>query len=410
MKEATLKEKVTVITTGYLPVPATKGGAVENIVENIIFENEAGNLDLTVFSCYDVQAEKMSAEYRNTTVESIKIPKTIQSFDNIFYRIISFFKKENNLSFRYIFQRLYYIYSVACRLKKYDYGKIVIENHSSLLLCLKLFSNFKKYDKKIYYHVHNEIKSYYGCSNVFNSIKTIVGVSEYINGVVSKKLSKNNIDSHYEVLSNMIDTRKFRNELSDIDKEKLYQKYNLKPENKIVLFTGRLTPDKGILELLEAFNNLNLNNVILLIVGSYYFKSDTHSDFEKQFKDLANSSVRFTGFVEYEDIPKTYQLADIVVLPSIWEDPAPLTVIEALSAGVPLITTDSGGIPEYVKGTDTIVLTRDENLVNNITSSIRNLLNNEYKLSIMKNSSLSHTEGWSLEKYYQNFKTIILKD
>ncbi|HFR3749018.1 TPA: glycosyltransferase family 4 protein, partial [Streptococcus suis] len=180
----------------------------------------------------------------------------------------------------------------------------------------------------------------------------------------------------------MIDTRKFRNELSDIDKEKLYQKYNLKPENKIVLFTGRLTPDKGILELLEAFNNLNLNNVILLIVGSYYFKSDTHSDFEKQFKDLANSSVRFTGFVEYEDIPKTYQLADIVVLPSIWEDPAPLTVIEALSAGVPLITTDSGGIPEYVKGTDTIVLTRDENLVNNITSSIRNLLNNEYKLSI----------------------------
>ena len=52
--------KVAIITSGYLPVPASKGGAVENIVENFIIENEIEKkVNFEIFSIYDENAENI---------------------------------------------------------------------------------------------------------------------------------------------------------------------------------------------------------------------------------------------------------------------------------------------------------------------------------------------------------------
>ncbi len=65
-----MKKRIAIITTGYFPVPATRGGAVENLVENLINENERkGNVDLNIFSAYDKKAEKLSRKYKNTSFE-----------------------------------------------------------------------------------------------------------------------------------------------------------------------------------------------------------------------------------------------------------------------------------------------------------------------------------------------------
>ena len=65
------------------------------------------------------------------------------------------------MSYRYIVQRLFFLNKVSKILKKENYDKIIIENHTSLFLSLKWKKNYKKYESKYYYHLHNEILNDY---------------------------------------------------------------------------------------------------------------------------------------------------------------------------------------------------------------------------------------------------------
>ena len=117
--------------------------------------------------------------------------------------------------------------------------------------------------------------------------------------------------------------------------------------------------------------------------------------------------VTFTGFINYDDISNYYAIADFAVLPSICEDAAPLTVIEALVSGLPIITTRSGGIPEYAKDGSAIILEKDENLVKNLTISIDSLLEDENRLSEMSKKAKEVSKDLTLENFYNNFCNII---
>ena len=88
-------------------------------------------------------------------------------------------------------------------------------------------------------------------------------------------------------------------------------------------------------------------------------------------------------------MPAIYAMADVCVLPSIWNDPAPLAVIESLVSGKPLITTRSGGIPEYADGQSAIILERDGKLQKQLVRAMIELAENieDFK-SIMDNNSL----------------------
>ena len=118
------------------------------------------------------------------------------------------------------------------------------------------------------------------------------------------------------------------------------------------------------------------------------------SPFEQKLRDLASNPVVkdriiFTGFVNYEDMPAIYAMADICVLPSIWDDPAPLAVIESLVSGKPLITTRSGGIPEYADEQSAIILERDEKLQERLVKAMTEITKNiEYFKSTMNNDLL----------------------
>ena len=60
--------KIAIVTSGVAPVPATKGGAVENLIEHIIKENEVQNkIKIDVYSIYDYEAKKISLNYKSTS-------------------------------------------------------------------------------------------------------------------------------------------------------------------------------------------------------------------------------------------------------------------------------------------------------------------------------------------------------
>lgn len=402
-----IDNKITIITSGYFPVPAAMGGAVESLDENIMKQNELNNkLDLTIFSCFNNDAKIKAEKYKNTKVEFIKIPLIIQQGDKLLYLFAkNILKKEKSMSYRYILQRLYYIREVAKKINKDDYGKLVIENHSTLFMILKKYDNYKKYAGRYYYHLHNVVANDYGCKNIIANCKSVLGVSKYINGTLKEFLGKED-NNNYCVLKNKIDQRKFRINIKKERKDELRRKFNLDSSDKVLLFTGRFTQEKGIKELLLAFKNINHENVKLLIVGGYYFGSGMVSKFEAEMKELALSmkdKIIFTGFIDYNMIPELYALADIVVIPSIWDDPAPLTVVESLTAGKPLITTYSGGIPEYADSNSSILLKRDENLISLLAEKIDYLLDNPDVVENMEETVLKMTESWNLEKFYNDF-------
>lgn len=113
-----------------------------------------------------------------------------------------------------------------------------------------------------------------------------------------------------------------------------------------VLFVGELRDLKGVDVLLEALANLHERAVTATIVGA--------GPDEMKFKDLSSSlgldeRVRFLGALP---IRNAFSLGHIMVVPSRAES-FPYVVLEAAAAGLPLIATNVGGIPEITAGTDT---------------------------------------------------------
>ncbi len=403
-------EKIAIITSGFLPVPATKGGAVENLIVNVLRENEKyKKVNFEVFSIFDEEAYSDSVKYKYTNFRFIKKNKIINLVDNIIFFIAKeLLKKENSQSYRYIMQRLYFLNRCSRFLKANNYDKVVLENHPTQYLALKWRKNYKKYSGKYYYHCHNEFPETYKCDKIIKDTKKIICVSQFIESSIS-----NCIDvpkEQFVVLKNCIDTSRFSKMISNEEKKKMRKKYGIGENDKILLFAGRITPEKGVKEVVESLKYIKYTNYKLLILGSALnelkIKTEYQERIEKMVKSMSNKII-FTGFISYEEINKFYALADIAVLPSIGNDSAPLTVIESLVSGLPIVTTNSGGIPEYAINGSAIILQRDSGIVKNLGENLDLLLNDDNKLKKMSQIAREVSENLTLDNYYNNFIKIM---
>lgn len=94
----------------------------------------------------------------------------------------------------------------------------------------------------------------------------------------------------------------------------------------------------------------------LKIVGSGSLENKLKSVVD----ELSLSDVEFTGQVKYEDMPQTYQSCDILVNPTNY-DIMPLTILEPFRCGLPVVSTNAGGIPYFVKdGENGLLVNRDD--------------------------------------------------
>lgn len=402
--------KVAILTSGVAPVPPTKGGAVECLVEHILNENEINKeIDIDLYSIYEKDAELISQKYKKTDFKYIK-PSRIASFiDNSIYFIINnVLGKKENMKFRNIFKRFEYVY----KLKKYiflnDYDKVILQNHPTLFLSLK-GKNEEKYKDKYYIHLHNEVKSLYGCDEVALNCKKIIGISDFICKSTSEFM-KDYPKDKFSILYNCIDTDKFNKDLWLNNKANIRKKYGIKENEIVMIFSGRLTAEKGIKELIKAFKLIKSKNIKLLVVGSYFYNSDMSSsqsdEIDNLVKDIKDKII-FTGYIQYDDIPKVYAIADFAVLPSMWEEPAGLTIIESMSTGLPIITTESGGIPEYVTNECAFIIKRDKDIIKNLAEKIEILSNDKELREAMGKASRERALKFNIKDYYKNFINII---
>jgi len=129
------------------------------------------------------------------------------------------------------------------------------------------------------------------------------------------------------------------------DKSRItFKKKRFEKNSKINFgFVGRIIPAKGVHLLIEAFNKINNENIHLYIFGSLG-KDGIY------LKKLAkNKNIHFEGGFDNRDIDKILDKIDVLVVPSIWYENSPLVIQEAFLKGIPVITSNIGGMAELVK-------------------------------------------------------------
>ncbi len=119
--------------------------------------------------------------------------------------------------------------------------------------------------------------------------------------------------------------------------------FGLRPEDVVAGFAGRLEPEKGIDRLLEVWARLEKTqpNFRLVVFGD----GSEAGRLRTLARDLGLRSVVFAGF--RPDMQRLYAMLDVFVLPSLYEG-LPLSLLEAMAAGCPVIATSVGGVPEAV--------------------------------------------------------------
>lgn len=119
------------------------------------------------------------------------------------------------------------------------------------------------------------------------------------------------------------------------------EKYKLKGK-KLILFSGKLTPYKGVRYLIMASKYIN---GVIGIAGD----GPQRKALEELTQKNGIANVKFFGHLKSSDLIKLYYRADVCVVPSIWDEPLGLVILEAMAARTPVVVTRKGGIPLMVK-------------------------------------------------------------
>lgn len=403
--------KIAVLTDGKAPIPATKGGAVENLIQLLLNENEKQRkFEFFVFSLFEKNAYEESFKYKESKFKFVKCPSPIDLLDRGIYLFAkNVLKKRNLISYRYILRRLYVMSKYPQLLLSDTFDRVLIVTNSTLFLVFKNKKVFRKYQNKVFFYLHNEVRSLFGCTREIASIRGLIGISKFVNEAFRKQIPSLDETKCY-LLKNCIDRNCFLDD--DSEKVNMYKRRFAIGENDyVVLFAGRLVEEKGALEVIEAVKACNRSNIKLLIIGSGFYTSDVTDDYQLRLYEAAlpiQDRIIFTGYIDYADMPYIYRLGDVAVLPSIWDEPAGMTMVEAVVSGLPLITTISGGIPEYIPQDAAVFLDRNSSLVENITHAICKIMDDQdFANTLVRNGTVLKDELHQVN-FYQNFADIIV--
>ncbi len=201
----------------------------------------------------------------------------------------------------------------------------------------------------------------------------VLGCSDYIANGVRRQFPE--LSSRCHTLYNGSSEEALRRDVSaEVRREAFVQS----PRDKVVLFVGRITPEKGVHVLMEAMERVlrKCPECVLLIVGGFFvnppkprgrgvsvaqsngfetLKENYEEYLRRQARPLGER-VRFLGEIPHSQLWACYRVCDVFVHPSLWHEPFGMILTEAMLCERPVVSTRTGGIPEIVAHQETGLL------------------------------------------------------
>lgn len=392
-------KKLCIICVSGFPVPAVKGGAIETLVQELIDENEKKpHYYITLLTMDDHQASASDLTYKYTTfVRFAKIlwkdrlsVRANRLKNSIFHTNTQFIPSYKKSAIEWLKENgtNYDLFIDETGMEEYIGACEAIP-----------------FAKRVY-HLHGVSEF-----NVLHAQYTnyTISISKYVADSWQKLTGKGREKSY--ILKNCIDQSKFRKSTSRNELHILRQKYGIDNNTFVILFAGRIIPEKGVKELAEAVAQINDENVLLLIAGGiYYTTKGRTTEYYKELQAISKetcSRIEFTGYIDNKNLHTLHEIANAAAIPSRWQEPAGLVVLEAEAAGNPVIATRSGGIPEFIGEECGILVDNDDNIVENLKNAILELKNNPQKRTLMAENGRKYSEKYNVENYFSEFCKIL---
>ncbi len=385
--------KIAFITSGLLPIPASKGGAIETLLDSFIEENERNNknIEIVVYSIYDKDAKKMSKDlnYKKTKY------KYINSFSNFVIRVINkLFKK--NVPINLVYQK-----TVLKKINQEKYDYVIVENYPELVLNIK--------NQKVIPYIHSDVFNVEteNSLNILSKCYKVITVSNFIKNRVVE-IDKTQANKVYTVY-NSIDFKQISIDEQKNIRKLIRDKYNIDNNDFVYAFSGRLSKEKGVLECLKAFNKISVPQKKLLIIGGIWYGSKKKNDYLSELEKNSDNNVIYTGYVKHNEMQNILYSIDVGVVPSICNEAAGLSVVEFMNTNNLVVASNMGGISEYLNIDDNFLIDyrNEEQYINDLALGMKESYNKLNSDEIVKEKNYLYSKKFSVEENYKNIINVL---
>lgn len=334
--------KLLIIMPPHYAMPPTRGGSVERLTEILIRCNEAAPKpwEITVLSRRDERTAD-SAAYAHTRFVYTDTTRSEPPSNRLECAVRKKFGSVTPV-------RWDYVRAIKKAVGGEAFDEILLEN--CFELARPLYKIFGK--KQMILHAYGRFfgEEHPDAPRAYRCVRRFLFPSEALRrealavGVPAKRSS---------LLHDCVDMSLFdRARYADIRDEKR-AKYGLESGDILGIFVGRLTPEKGVLELIKAMGQTTYGKtrLKLLIVGASQYGKELRDEYREELEAAApEGKIVFVGSVRTASAARFFARADFAVVPSLTEKPAGLPVLEAMASGLPLIVSDADTVGEYTAG------------------------------------------------------------
>ena len=177
----------------------------------------------------------------------------------------------------------------------------------------------------------------------------------------------------------------------------------------VVLFASRLVPEKGLHVFLEAMELLQKRKVRIrgVVVGGAGFGDSSPTAYVTEMQRRAPSNIKFESYCSGSALGDRFRSADIFCLPSCWQEPLGMAVLEAMACALPIVATNSGGLPETLSCGGGILVARES--VPELAAALGLLATDtDLRIRLAKEAYDSFQANYTWDTVRANYRKILL--
>ncbi|EBW6088011.1 lipopolysaccharide N-acetylglucosaminyltransferase [Atlantibacter hermannii] len=277
-----------------------------------------------------------------------------------------------------------------------DNSVIVVHNS------MKLYRQIRQHapELKVAIHMHNAFEP----KGLEQNVKMIVP-SQFLQNYYRGFLP----DADIEIVPNGIDLDTYQSAYQAVTKADLA----ISPHEKVILYAGRIVPDKGVLPLMHAFEKLSQTHQDLrfVVIGDYNEESKSDNGaYQREVREIAarlGDRCKLMGSIPPDKMHTWYPLSDLVVIPSQFQEPFCMVAIEAMGAAKPVLVSTRGGMVEFVKENGTGYHLREPMTADSIAEDIETVLDNATRDEVARRGQQYVHTHYSWTGVTQRFEEVL---